>query len=193
MVHLDAHTITLYVAAGLWFFLPAYVANPSAVLFGGGTPVDFGKTWKSGKRILGDGKTWRGTFGGIFSGTFIGLLTGALAEVTGFTPFSYGSCQNTICVPLVFATGSMVGDMLGSLIKRRIGLERGAKAPLLDQYDFVMGTLLFALIFAPSWFLEKYWWDGHWVCLLAVLVLTPILHRAVNIAGYKMGKKDVPW
>ena len=44
----------------LWLILPAYVANASAVLVGGGTPVDFGKNWRDGKRILGDGKTWRG-------------------------------------------------------------------------------------------------------------------------------------
>ena len=46
----------------LWLILPAYVANASAVLVGGGTPVDSGKNWKDGKRILGDGKTWRGFF-----------------------------------------------------------------------------------------------------------------------------------
>jgi len=40
----------------LWIIVPAYVANASALLVGGGTPIDFGKTWKDGKRVLGDGK-----------------------------------------------------------------------------------------------------------------------------------------
>ena len=56
----------------LWIIFPAYVANGSAVLVGGGTTVDFGKNWKDGKRILGDGKTWRG----LFVGTFVGMTCG---------------------------------------------------------------------------------------------------------------------
>jgi CDP-2,3-bis-(O-geranylgeranyl)-sn-glycerol synthase len=29
--------------------------------------------------------------------------------------------------------------------------------------------------------------------LLAVLIITPVLHRGVNIIGYKLGLKKVPW
>jgi len=47
-----------------WLMLPAYMANPTAVVFGGGTPVDMGKNWKDGRRIFGDGKTFRGLIGG---------------------------------------------------------------------------------------------------------------------------------
>ena len=56
----------LIIFQAFWFILPAYVANASAKLIGGGIPVDFGKTWKDGKRILGDGKTWRGLLFGAF-------------------------------------------------------------------------------------------------------------------------------
>ena len=38
------------VAQAFWIILPAYIANASAVLVGGGTPVDFGKKCKDGKR-----------------------------------------------------------------------------------------------------------------------------------------------
>ena len=55
-----------------WLILPAYIANGSAVLVGGGTPIDFGKTWRDGKRILGDGKTWRG----LFAGAILGMIGG---------------------------------------------------------------------------------------------------------------------
>ncbi|HUU07508.1 MAG TPA: CDP-archaeol synthase, partial [Thermoplasmata archaeon] len=44
--------------AGLWLMLPALIPNPAAVLVGGGTPMDLGRTWR-GRRVLGDGKTWR--------------------------------------------------------------------------------------------------------------------------------------
>src|SRR5256886_10801535 len=58
----------------LWFFLPAYVANPMAVVFGGGTPIDFGRTLRDGERLFGDGKTWRGLVGGTLAGAFLRLL-----------------------------------------------------------------------------------------------------------------------
>ncbi len=56
----------------LWLVLPAYIANASALLVGGGTPIDFGKNWKDGKRILGDGKTWRG----LITGAVVGMIGG---------------------------------------------------------------------------------------------------------------------
>ena len=59
--------------AGLWFFIPAYIANPSAALFGGGKPVDGGRVWGDGRRMLGDGKTWRGTLGGGVCGFVAGM------------------------------------------------------------------------------------------------------------------------
>src|SRR2546423_15390652 len=52
----------------LWFFLPAFVANPFAVLSGGGAPIDGGRNLSDGQRIFGDGKTWRGLVGGEASG-----------------------------------------------------------------------------------------------------------------------------
>src|SRR2546428_10204618 len=58
----------------LWFFLPAFVANPMAVVFGGGTPIDFGRTLRDGERLFGGGKTWRGPVGGTLSGGFFGFF-----------------------------------------------------------------------------------------------------------------------
>ncbi|MFW5902556.1 MAG: CDP-archaeol synthase, partial [archaeon] len=64
--------IELLVEALLYIF-PAYVANSSAVVLGGGKPLDNGKKYK-GKRILGDGKTIRGTVFGIVCGFLVGLI-----------------------------------------------------------------------------------------------------------------------
>ncbi|MFQ5885135.1 MAG: CDP-archaeol synthase, partial [Thermoplasmata archaeon] len=67
------------------------------------------------------------------------------------------------------------------------------KAPGLDQYDFLIGTILLLAIFQTHWFLAHYiYWEAT-LGLIAVLVLTPALHRIVNIIGYKIGKKEVPW
>ncbi|HEY4704839.1 MAG TPA: CDP-archaeol synthase, partial [Thermoplasmata archaeon] len=37
-------------ALAFWFLLPAYAANPMAVVFGGGTPMDFGRSLRDGRR-----------------------------------------------------------------------------------------------------------------------------------------------
>ena len=58
----------------LIFIFPAYVANSSAVIFTGKTPIDGGRKWTDGKPLLGKGKTWRGLIMGIISGTFIGYI-----------------------------------------------------------------------------------------------------------------------
>src|SRR5947209_20442553 len=65
----------------LWFFLPAFVANPMAVVFGGGTPIDFGRTLGDHERLFGDGKTWRGLLGGTFAGAFLGSLLNATVQI----------------------------------------------------------------------------------------------------------------
>ena len=52
--------------SAFWIMLPAYLPNPVAAIFGGGTPIDLGKNFSDGKRVLGDGKTYRGLIFGNF-------------------------------------------------------------------------------------------------------------------------------
>jgi CDP-2,3-bis-(O-geranylgeranyl)-sn-glycerol synthase len=184
-----------YALQGLWLMVPAYLPNSAAAVFGGGKPVDFGRTWKDGKRILGDGKTWRGTIGGVTAGIVIGLI-----QIAILLPFdtdllgSFGDDAVQVAIVLFcLSCGSLLGDMIGSLYKRRVNLARGAKAPILDQYDFLIGTFLMLIIFQWGW-LYDYYLDGlHIIALITMLLATWFLHRAVNIIGYKMGKKEVPW
>ncbi len=182
----------LEAALAFWFLLPAYVANPMAVVFGGGTPMDFGRSLRDGRRILGDGKTWRGLAGGIASGFLLGLvltLLGSLADPR----LSFGDWPWVLGVIVLLSLGALLGDILGAFVKRRLGLPRGAKAPGLDQYDFLLGAFLLLLLFAPGWWLARYWTGEAVWGLLFVIVITPVLHRAVNIVGYRMGKKHEPW
>lgn len=82
---------------------------------------------------------------------------------------------------------------MGSFVKRRLNLERGAKAPILDQYDFLIGAFLLTGLLFPDWVYAQYLQGGQLLALLFLLLITPVLHRVVNIIGYKMGQKDVPW
>ncbi len=185
----------------LWFFLPAFVANPSAVLWGGGTPMDFGRTLRDGERLLGDGKTWRGLIGGTLSGALLGLLL--------FLPFGLAAPASTwsfglpatdpaaaalqaFAASAVLALGALLGDVVGAFLKRRMHKPRGAKAPGLDQYDFVVGGLLLSLV-VSGWSVPRFFSGDAWYGFLAIILITPALHRGVNILGYKIGKKHEPW
>jgi len=179
--------------AGLWLMLPALIPNTAAVLWGGDTPMDFGRSWR-GKRILGDGKTWRGFLGGALTGVAVGVLqTAGVAYADKDVVWGFGDWPSSLGTVLCLGFGSMLGDSMGSMIKRRLGVERGGKAPVLDQYNFVVGAVVLVLIFRPSWFLDHFIRDNGFYGLILFLVVVPILHRGVNIIGYKLGKKNVPW
>jgi CDP-2,3-bis-(O-geranylgeranyl)-sn-glycerol synthase len=173
--------------------IPALLPNSAAVLFGGGTPVDFGKTWK-GRRLLGEGKTWRGFFGGALTGMLFGALQIVIALHIGEeVGWGYGELPWALATVAALSFGSMTGDSIGSFAKRRFGVDRGSKAPVLDQYNFVLGAIVFVLVISPSWFMDHYFHENGVWGLVLFLVMVPILHRSANIIGYKLGKKDVPW
>jgi len=187
---MDAVLVAL---SGIWLMIPSLLPNPAAVIFGGGTPVDFGKSWR-GKRILGDGKTWLGLIGGVAAGVSLGIVM--LFVAFQFDPvnfWGFESCSKGLGVIFVLSLGSLLGDMAGSFVKRRLGIPRGAKAPGLDQYDFLVGSILLVLLVYPEWFISNFIEGEHILALVALIIAVPILHKLVNVIGYKMGKKDVPW
>ncbi|MEF8874007.1 MAG: CDP-2,3-bis-(O-geranylgeranyl)-sn-glycerol synthase [Candidatus Thermoplasmatota archaeon] len=170
-------------------FIPAMIANSLAVIFGGGPPIDGGKKLK-GERVLGDGKTWRGLFGGGISAGIVGLVLYFV-----FQPlFSlYPSFPDGLIPLFSLSFGALLGDIGASFIKRRKGKARGAKAPMIDMYDFLIGAFLLTSITSYRWFVSTYFYfPGLWGTTMIVFVL-PLLHRGVNIIGYKLGVKKEPW
>lgn len=165
--------------------LPAYIPNSAAAAIKGTIPIDGGRTWQDGRRILGDGKTIRGFFGGVFCGCIIGIIQIILQ---GYAPFSLLP-QLTLVPVILLATGALVGDMVKSFFKRRAGIDRGGKWPVVDQFDFVIGALIFLVIGAPAFAVETL----NAPVVIAIIIITPVLHRVVNIIGYKIGVKEVPW
>jgi CDP-2,3-bis-(O-geranylgeranyl)-sn-glycerol synthase len=167
--------------------LPAYVPNNAAVLFGGGPPIDGGRTL-GGRRLLGDGKTWRGTAAGIGAGV---ALAGALNLVRPAVAaaLSVPLAGFPAAAALGLATGAMLGDVGASFLKRRLDRERGAAVPGLDQLDFVVGALVLAFLFAPAWTRAAF----PLPALAAVVVATPLLHLVTNVGAYVVGLKSEPW
>ncbi|NOZ77408.1 MAG: CDP-archaeol synthase, partial [Euryarchaeota archaeon] len=90
--------------SALYFFVPAYVANTTACIFGHGRPVDLGRNFLDGRRLLGDGVTIRG----LAAGTAWGVLAGLLMTMVKI-PFGMDSGR-WMAVSFLLAFGALVGD-----------------------------------------------------------------------------------
>lgn len=166
-------------AAALIFILPAYFANSAPVVFGGGEKVDFGKKLFDGKRVFGDGKTWRGLVSGIAFGTLAALILSLLDNLfLPQLPF-----REKVLVGLLLSCGTMAGDLLGSFLKRRLNISNGAQHEFFDQLLFLGAALAFVSPFyLPS--LE--------IAVFLVLV-TYVLHKSSNWLAHYFKLKKVPW
>ncbi|WP_456418861.1 CDP-2,3-bis-(O-geranylgeranyl)-sn-glycerol synthase [Methanocaldococcus infernus] len=157
----------------LLYILPAYVANASACIFGGGKPLDLNKCWPDGRRLLGDGVTIKGSFFGILLGTLTGFIEGLFFNA----PLLYLKLGFTLSL------GAILGDAIGSFIKRRLNIERGKPAPLLDQLDFAIGALILGSLIKSI--------AIHQVFI--ILLITIFIHLFANILAYSLKIKDVWW
>ena len=165
--------------------LPAYLPNPVAVLFGGGTPIDLGRNFSDGRRIFGEGKTIRGLVSGILAGISIGFVQIWLSDTYALISFP----RHTFMSITLLAIGALLGDLCKSFFKRRFKKERGEKWPVADQYDLVAGAFLLMLVFDPSWLIA----NVTFPVFIIILIITPLLHRGINILGYLLKVKEVPW
>ena len=182
--------LLIAVLAAVYFMLPAYVANLSGLAFGGGTPVDGGKECKDGRRLIGNGVTWKGLQNGTIIGTLVGVVLGIvgtfygdLSALTGgiIDLHVYGSVFGGLILGFLMAFGALLGDAVGSFLKRRIGLERGAPAPIMDQLDFVIGALVLSLLVVQI----------SWEFFIIIALLSLVLHLGSNTFAYLIGIKDV--
>ncbi|RLJ01620.1 MAG: CDP-2,3-bis-(O-geranylgeranyl)-sn-glycerol synthase [Candidatus Aenigmatarchaeota archaeon] len=161
-----------------WLIIPAYCANFFPVLLKGKHPIDFGKKFIDGFRLFGDGKTIEGFFGGIFFGIFIGLL---LIYLQPFIQQFYTlQFQHNLLTVFLLTTGAISGDIIGSFVKRRFGIERGEPAPLLDQLDFLVFSLVLVSIVRN---LNLYF-------VVFLVIITPIIHYSANLCAFLLKLKD---
>lgn len=165
---------------------PAYLANGLAPVFSGGPPLDFGKIFIDHRRILGDGKTTRGTGGALLSGS-LGSLAFILVVNAILGGTSYGI--NHFLLGVIATCGAVIGDLMGAFIKRRLSLNRGARAPVLDQLGFVVFALLFVNFGVEVFPVIQI----TMTTIVFILFVTFFLHILSNYIGYKIGVKKEPW
>lgn len=151
---------------------------------GGGEPIDGGKKAKDGGRLLGDGKTIRGFFSGVFAALAVGALEAIALPGTGYDIYA-GSRATYVFAGFLLGLGTMAGDLAGSYIKRRQGVAQGKPSFLMDQLSFLLVALLFAYPVA-----------GGIITLESAIflaVLTYFVHVSANVIAHRLGLKRVPW
>mgnify|MGYP002394918085 CR=1 FL=1 len=157
--------------------------------------MDFGRFRENGKRYLGDGKTWRGFIGGSAAASLFGIFLMVIFHITGISSFQnslWGPLPLSILIICSLAVGSLLGDLLGSFIKRSLGRPRGKKTPFLDQWDYLIGTFILILPFYPWWY-DHLIADYRWISSILFLLIALGAHIIANRIGYWIGVKKEPW
>ncbi|WP_305909798.1 CDP-archaeol synthase [Methylomarinum sp. Ch1-1] len=112
-------------------FLLLAIANGAPVLarklFGSsfGWPVDFGIAFFDKRPLFGHSKTWRGLFASV-------LMTMLLAPLVNIEMF-YGASLSVM---------AMLGDLLASFCKRRLGYRESSRCRMLDTIPEALLPLL---------------------------------------------------
>jgi len=189
----------------LIFFLPAYLANMFPVIFLKTSflvnlrkPIDMGRKWH-GKRVLGDNKT----FYGIVTAVIGGAIGAPLAVFIFYS--ADGGLVNLLntefwhlvwyFITLLFiggyvGLGAIMGDIIKSFFKRRMGIAPGKPLIFFDQVDFIIGAWV-AIMFL-EWLLNVQ--SGiDWQILLISLIITPLLHLGANYIAFRLKWKKVWW
>jgi len=166
------------VGYALWFIFPAYCANAVPVIFGGGPPLDAGRTFFDGKPILGSHKTFQGFFSGLVVGTLVGFFQTLLSQ--HFLLQYDAQFRYDVLLGFMLSLGALVGDVVESFIKRRLNLPPGSSLPIADQLDFVAGALLFSLPVSPPLSL---------LTLLIIIIITLPMHLLTNFLANLLKRK----
>ncbi len=147
-------------------------------------PIDAGAEL-NGKRILGDGKTWRGfLFAWLGSGILFSLLLYFV-----FPNFLY-KIPNVESLELwqflLFSSGlavsALIGDSLKSFFKRQVGIKRGYSWFPLDQLDWIIGSAVF--------YVAIFGWNDFLYFTFALGLLT---HLSAKLGGYALGIDTKPF
>jgi len=171
------------VAYALFFIFPAYVANAIPVIVGGGRAIDGGKKMPDGKPIFGSHKTVRGFAAGIVAGTLTGAAQNAALQRLNVPSDFVLPFQFSIWLGFAISFGALMGDLVHSFVKRRIGIIEGAPLPIADQLDFVVGAVLFSFLVSPP----------PLITILIIFVITLPVHLLANFLAYVAGVKKTPW
>lgn len=176
---------------GLWFLLPAGLANMAPVIVAKApflkqydAPIDFGKSYKN-KRIFGSHKTWRGLIAGIVVATLIYLLQLHIFLTTGWGKDIAQQIEYT-SLPLIIGAlmglGALGGDAVESFFKRQSNVKPGQTWIPFDQIDYIIGAVIITLPFV----ILSVWQ------YISIFIVWFGMHLLSSFIGWKLGLKDAP-
>ena len=125
-------------------------------------PIDGGIKLSGGSPLLGPSKTLRGLLAAV-------LLSAAVAPLLGIT-WLWGAAIGGL---------AMLGDLIGSFIKRRLGFAPSSQAVGLDQ---IPESLVPLLVITPYFDLTPW---SIFIILLAFSVVVPLLSRLFFLLGIR--------
>lgn len=174
-----------------WFFAPAGLSNLAAFASGHipllklfDQPVDGGLKFRK-KRILGSHKTIRGFIAGISAGILCVYLEIFLyinvPIVRFFVSLDYTLIQ-PVLLGFLLGFGALCGDAAKSFFKRQINIKPGKSWVPFDQIDFIVGGVLFSLLYIRL---------TEWQYLL-LFVLFLLLHPLHTFLGFLLKLKKEP-
>ena len=135
-----------FVLKCFYLMLPAYFANMAPVIVNKINffvfPVDFNKKLNKNP-IFGKNKTFRGIIFGIVFAVIISYFQFILYGNLFFKGISFFNYKNWLLFGFLMGLGALVGDLVKSFFKRRLGIKPGARCVPFDQTDFVIGALIF--------------------------------------------------
>jgi len=146
------------------------VANAAPLLLGGGAALDRGRIFLDGQPLLGAHKTVRGLVAGVIAGSATGLAESVVDP-------------RLLIAGVLIAIGSVLGDLSGAFLKRRLRISPGSPMPIVDQLDFVFGGLLLGQVLFPLSLLS----------IVIVVLVTPPIHLGTNYGAYLLGIKRTRW
>ena len=182
----------LLILSSLYFMLPAYLANASPVVFKGilkglAKPVDMGIKFRN-RPLFGSHKTYRGLIAAALVGIIVFLLQRYLYQYPFFQNWSimdydYFYSQYSVLPGFLLGFGAIFGDLIKSFFKRQFDVGSGERWLPWDQLDFLIGALVFiSFIYVPEW-----------QVILALFILTPMIHIAVSHIAFYLKIREVKW
>lgn len=139
-------------------FFPAMAANAFPVILG---KISYFKK-PINKKSFGSNKTWKGFIFGILIGGFSGYCIEVLSKI-----LHYPITMN-LYLGLLLGFGTLLGDLVKSFFKRRVGIKPGNNWFPFDQIDWIIGAYIFTF---PLFSFTEF---------IILLILATILHILTN-------------
>jgi CDP-2,3-bis-(O-geranylgeranyl)-sn-glycerol synthase len=85
----------------------------------------------------------------------------------------------------------VIGDLIGSFLKRRFDIKSGAPFWIVDQLDFAFIAILFVSI--PGFISPQLFLLPDIYILVLLIILTPTVSIIANTIAFLVGLKSVPY